>query len=155
MSAHTRSRVRSFAWKRCLFNSLLAGLVLGVAGRVAMRLAALESAVPSGASVGGSLEVILFGIAVGAPPSLALGIARQQWRIPRGCGMAAAAALFLPLMTWQPPAAASALTATPDRPLLTLLFFTIAFLAYGWVLELQLQASAKGDGHHHSGVDDD
>ena len=113
-----------------------AGVTLGVAARVAMRLIALQAGVSPEFSLGGSLEVILFGIIVGAPVALIVWASRYRFRLPVWSGVIAGLVLFAALATWQPPAARSALGATPDRPIATAAVFAAVFALYGAILDV-------------------
>jgi hypothetical protein len=101
-----------------------------------MRGVAVEADVRRGFSIGGSLEVVAFGALLGAPVALAFWAARRRWRLPRGAGTAVGLLLLAVLSIFQPPAASSALGATPDSPLATGLLFTAAFGSYGLLLDL-------------------
>jgi hypothetical protein len=121
---------------RLVFMSAGAGLALGLAGRVLMRLIALESGLPGRFSPGGSLEVVAFGALIGAPVALVFWVARPRIRIPAPW---AGSVLGLLLMGWfslaRPPAARSALAGTPDTPLLTWLGFLSVFVLWGTALD--------------------
>ncbi len=113
-----------------------AGVVLGVAARIAMRLIALQAGVSSGFSLGGSVEVVLLGAVLGTPVALAFWACRLYWRLPAWSGVLLALGLFAILALWPTPAARGALAATTDAPVVTAVIFAAAFLAYGVVLEL-------------------
>lgn len=121
---------------RIVLASGLRGLLLGVAGRAAMRLVALEAGVPVSSSTGGSLEVMAFGALVGAPVALVFFLvrARVRTRYPWP-GLLTGLALFTILALAPPPAARSALGGTPDTPAATALAFAVVFAAWGLALE--------------------
>lgn len=129
-----RGDVRSFAgW---LLLAACAGLTLGVAARVAMRLVALQADVSPGFSFGGSVEVVLYGALVGTPVALLYWVCRQRVRLPAWAGVTIGLVLFAFLATWQPPSARSALRDTPDAPVATSLLFAGVFVVYGVALEM-------------------
>ena len=113
-----------------------AGVWLGLASRIAMRIVAFEAGTNVGFSAGGSLEVVAFGTIVGAPVALVLWACRRRWQLPRWSGTAAGMLLFFILVVFQPPAAKSALAATPDMPLATALLFAAAFASFGVLLDV-------------------
>ncbi len=133
MSVWCPSRTVSVAgW---LIASLCAGVWLGVAGRAAMRVVALEAGVNPEFSAGGSLEVVAFGVILGAPVALAVWGCRARWPLPSWTGVAIGVLLFSIMALVQPPAARSALAGTPDSPVLTAWLFGLAFVSYGAVLD--------------------
>jgi hypothetical protein len=113
-----------------------AGAVLGVAARVAMRLVALQAGIPSEFSLGGSIEIVLFGAILGAPVALAFWACRRYWRLPAGSGVLLTLGLFAILALWPTPAARGALAATNDAPAVTAVIFGAAFVVYGVALEM-------------------
>ena len=121
------------AW---LLRAACAGMALGIATRVAMRLVALQADVPSAFSLGGSVEVVLLGTIVGAPAALVYWGCRHRFRLPPWSGVIAALLLFAALAARPTPAARSALGATADAPLVTAAIFGAAFVVYGVVLEV-------------------
>lgn len=135
MSDHALG-IRTRQLTRTLAVSCLSGLLLGAAARVTMRFVALEAGVSVALSLGGSLEVVTFGALVGTPVALLFFVFRlrvQVWRPWLGllCGFS----LFAVLGALPPPAARSALAATPDTPALTVLAFGVLFVAWGLMLE--------------------
>lgn len=112
-----------------------AGLALGVAARVGMRLIALQADASPEFSFGGSVEVVLFGIIVGTPVALIVWVCRYRFRLPARTGVIAGLVLFGVLALWQPPATRSALRATPDAPIATGAVFGAVFVVYGVVLD--------------------
>ena len=119
-----------------LLVSCLSGVLLGVAARMAMRFVALESGVPTGLSLGGSLEVVAFGATIGTPAALlffAYRVRVQRWR--PWLGLLYASCLFAVLSAAPPQAGRSALASTPDTPAATALAFGVLFVAWGLMLE--------------------
>ena len=125
--------------------ALGAGLTLGVAARVAMRLVALQANVNPEFSLAGSLEVVLFGIVGGAPLALIVWACRYQFRLPVWTGLTAGLLLFAALAIWPPPAARSALGATPDAPSATAAVFALVFAVYGMVLDALWHSQQPGE----------
>jgi hypothetical protein len=116
--------------------SVVAGVMLGLAARVVMRLVALESGLDPGFSLGGSLEVMAFGGLVGAPAAAAFLIVRGRLLVAGWWpGLVFGAALFVALTLAQPPAARSAMAGTPDTPAATVLAFAAMFVGWGGSLE--------------------
>jgi hypothetical protein len=112
-----------------------AGAVLGIATRVAMRLVAWQAGMNSSFSLSGSLEIVLFGMLIGAPVALLYWVCRDRFALPRLAGVGAALGLFAVLAAWPTSSARSALAATPDTPIVTAVIFGTAFLVYGAALE--------------------
>jgi hypothetical protein len=112
-----------------------AGAALGVSARVAMRVIAWQANVSPEFSFAGSAEVVLFGIVVGAPVALLVWACRHRVRLPAWAGVIVSLMLFGVLAVWQPPAARSALLATPDAPAVTALMFLGVFGVYGVVVD--------------------
>lgn len=119
-----------------LILAICSGLILGAASRVAMRVVALEANERVGFSVGGSVEVVGFGVLVGAPVAIVFWICRSWRPLPLGSGLVVAAVLFTILALVPPPAAKSALDAMNDTPIATAFAFAAAFALYGVALEL-------------------
>jgi hypothetical protein len=120
-----------------LSASVLSGVALGLAARLAMRFVALESGLDVGFSVGGSLEVIAFGVLAGAPCALVFLLARRRLATAAlWPGLACGVLVFLGLWLVRPPAAQSALAGTPDTPAATFAAFAVVFAAWGMGLEL-------------------
>ncbi len=111
------------------------GLALGLAGRAAMRLVALQADVSPEFSWGGSAEVVLFGTLVGTPVALIFWALRARFRLPVWAGVWVGLAVFSVMATFPSPAARSALSGIPDAPVATAVVFAGAFVAYGLVLE--------------------
>jgi hypothetical protein len=111
------------------------GLWLGVTGRVAMRIVALDVGLRPGLSAGGTAEVVAFGTLLGTPVALALWWLRRRLSLPAGTGLLVGLALFAVLALIPPPAARSALAAlSADHRQAAALPFAVAFVSYGaWV----------------------
>ncbi|MGH9350385.1 MAG: hypothetical protein ACRD26_24305 [Vicinamibacterales bacterium] len=121
---------------RTLVVSCLSGLLLGVAARVTMRFVALEARMPVGFSLGGSLEVVAFGAIIGSPVAFVFFALRSRVQARRPWpGLLCGLILFGVLSAVPPPAARSALAATPDTLAATALAFGVLFVAWGLVLE--------------------
>ena len=114
--------------------ALGAGLWLGVAGRIAMRLVSLEVGGELEFSVMGSVEVVLFGMLLGAPVAVVFWLARSRWKLPAWSGLIVGLLLFVAIALLPPDPARSALAATPDSPASTALLFGLAFASYGALL---------------------
>lgn len=126
-----------------LAASIVAGVLLGAAARVAMRWVAIDAGLDPGFSIGGSIEVLAFGVLIGSPVALGLGAAACRWRLPHGSGLAAASALLIVLSVVPPPAARSAIATVPDSMGQALAVFAGAFLLYGLSLELLVHRCRK------------
>ena len=73
----TRARPAPRDWLRCLLWGIgIGAVILGVAGRIAMRGIAVLSGAPPGFSLGGSLTVVLLGAASGLAGALILMVVR-------------------------------------------------------------------------------
>ena len=70
------------AWIRLFGSAIVAGLVLGAAGRAVMYFVALEAGEAAGFSLGGSVDVILFGALVGTPVALVFWLVRPRVPLP-------------------------------------------------------------------------
>ncbi len=118
-----------------LVAGLAGGMVLGVGGRLAMRLVAVGADLDPGFSWGGTGEVLATGLFIGVPAALVFVALRRfipgpgVWR-----GAAFGVLLFLALVVVPPPAARSAASSV-GRPLLTVSLFGPLFLLYGMVVE--------------------
>ena len=123
-------------WLRRVGLALVAGLLLGVASRVVMRVIGLLSGGVEGFSWGGTIEIVLFGILIGAPIALFFLALRSHldWRRP-WAGVALGVALFAATALNPPPSAASAMAGTADPPLATAALFAALWLGFGLLLE--------------------
>lgn len=116
--------------------SLACGVVLGVAIRLVMRWIALESGVDPDSSLGGTLEVVVFGASVGTPIAFFFLLLRPLIPLPKPwAGVVGGGLLFAIAATIPTPAARSALAATPDTPAFTAMAFAVALV--GWMMALE------------------
>lgn len=131
---------------RAIGVALIGGVLLGVGGRVVMRLIALGAGVPPGFSLGGTVEVIATGVLIGAPAAL-LWLAVRRWlggRLWRG---AAYGALVLAALTLvPPPAARSAFSGVGDLGL-TLGLFGPLFVLFGAAVDYAGRLLTIGSPH--------
>lgn len=114
---------------------LVAGIVLGILGRIAMRVIALRAGFGGSGSLGGTLEVIATGVIIGGGAGLVYGGVRR-W-LPRGSmvrGLLLGSGLTVFFWLYQPPAARSALSGT-GHPGLALGVFGICFVIFGFLVE--------------------
>jgi hypothetical protein len=77
----------SVPWRRALvtvgYGAALGALILGIGGRIAMRVVATSTTGTSGFSLGGTLTVVFLGAASGAVAGVILSITRALlWRWP-------------------------------------------------------------------------
>jgi len=127
--------------------ALIAGIALGVGARFVMRVIAWISGMPGAFSPGGSLEVIVFGALIGVPVALVFfGLRRRVPVAPPWPGPVTGAGLFAVLALMPPPAAQSALTGTPDPPVVTALLFLMLCVCFGAGLEWRWQRTRTVDG---------
>lgn len=122
---------------RVLVAASAAGVGLGVAARLAMRLVALAVGMPGSFSAGGSFEVILFGALLGTPLAALFFQVRRRipWPAPLP-GLLFGLAIFGVLSAIPPPAARSALASTPGSAGITAVVFAAVFAAWGIALDL-------------------
>lgn len=122
---------------RLLIAALLAGVLVGVAARLLMRLIAVQSGLAGEYTRHGTLAVVLFGTLVGGPLAAAFWLSRPRLPIrPPFAGLGLGALVTVLLILYPPPSARSALDATPDTPALTWLGFGLLLMAWGVALEL-------------------
>lgn len=115
-----------------MLGSVAAGVGLGIAARVLMRVIALEAGLPGAYSFGGSFEVVLFGLIVGAPIALAFRLVRPRIPLRRPfAGLALGTVMTVVLALLPPASARSALQGTPDTPVLTFAGFWLLFTLWG------------------------
>lgn len=67
---------------RMIAAAVAACAVLGLGARLLMRLIALEAGLRRHFSLGGSLEVVLFGVLLGAPVAAGFWLVRPRLRLP-------------------------------------------------------------------------
>ncbi|MCJ7422371.1 hypothetical protein [Sphingomicrobium astaxanthinifaciens] len=146
----TAPRALGRAARTLLSGAALGALVLGVGGRVVMRLLALSDAAPPGFSWGGTGEVIAYGALVGVGGGLLLLLLGLLWgQSPRrgvllGLLTYGAAALTLPAHI------AATTAALGERAAPALMLFGVCFLLYGWLLDRLAPATPfaqRGRGH--------
>ena len=120
---------------RLVAAAALAGLVLGVVGRIAMRWIALEAGLEGGGTWGGTVEVVAFGALIGTPVALIFLLVRPRiaLRVP-WAGVIGGIVFFALAVLLRPPSARSALSGTPDTPVFTALAFLIVLT--GWMVGL-------------------
>lgn len=128
-------------WRKAaigLVAGIAGGVVLGIGGRAAMRVIALAAGLSPGFSPGGTVEVAVTGLIIGAPGALLFALLRRFFprrAIPAG---ALFGALLLAALTVLPPPAARSAAASVDRIGLTLAAFAPVFIAYGilvaWIM---------------------
>jgi protein-S-isoprenylcysteine O-methyltransferase Ste14 len=120
---------------RWVAEAVVAGVVLGAAARLAMRVLAWLSGTAGGFSRGGSVEIVVFGALLGAPVALAVfGI--RQWRRWEHAwvGVWVGLALYLAAVVRPSPSAQSALAASPLAGWQIFAIFGAVFLAFGaWI----------------------
>jgi mannose-6-phosphate isomerase-like protein (cupin superfamily) len=118
------------------------GFLLGLGGRLAMRIIAVAAGIDARATLGGSLEVVLTGLAFGIPAGIVFALLRHRGLLTgRGCGALFGAGGFAVVGVLPPPAARSAL-ADVGHPGLSALLFGVLFVAAGWLLERLLGGRA-------------
>jgi hypothetical protein len=120
-----------------VIRAIAAGLLLGVGGRVVMRAIALLAGLAPESSLGGSLEVILFGCVLGVPVALVFFALRT--RAEPGAwwpGLATGVALGIGITLIPPGPARGALAGTPIHPGIAIALFLGLFAIYGLLLEL-------------------
>jgi hypothetical protein len=128
--------VRTRAPLRVAAAGVVAGVVLGILGRLAMAGLAWIGGSPPRFSLGGSAEVVAFGFLAGLPAAAVLGLwlrwapGRAVWK-----GLAVGLALFAVLLVVPPPAARSAAAGAPEAVRqAAVALFAVAFALYGLLL---------------------
>jgi hypothetical protein len=135
------------AVSRASMRAVASGVLLGAMARLVMRGVALEADVPTGFSIGGSLEVVGFGAMVGTPVALLFALVRARVDLSRPwLGAIVGALVFGVLATLLPPSAASALRDTPDAPVATAVSFGVMFVVWGMLMDLLMTARAPTHG---------
>lgn len=127
---------------RWMAEAILAGVLLGTAARLAMRVLAWLAGSAGGFSRGGSVEIVVFGALLGAPIALALFLLRQWrgWTHP-WIGLWTALALYIGALARPSPSAQAALASSPLPGWQVLLIFGLVFFAFGLWIDL---ARARG-----------
>ena len=123
---------------RWIAEAIVAGVLLGTAARLAMRVLVWLAGGGGGFSRGGSVEIVVFGALLGAPIALAVFAVRQWrgWRHP-WVGVLAALALYLAAVARPSPSARSALAASSLPGWQIFLVFGLVFLAFGAWIDLR------------------
>jgi protein-S-isoprenylcysteine O-methyltransferase Ste14 len=126
---------------RWIAEAILAGVLLGAAARLAMRVLAWLAGTGSGFSRGGSVEIVVFGALLGAPLALAVFGIRgwRRWRHP-WVGVWTALGLYIGALARPSPSAQAALAASPVPGWQILLLFGLVFLAFGLWIDLRWHA---------------
>ena len=113
-------------------GALLGALILGLGGRIVMRLLALAIARDPSFSVGGTAEVIAYGAIVGVMSAVLLAIARpflpRRWPIQ---GLMLAALGYAGTIATLPEHIANTARPFADRMPLVLALFGLCFLLFG------------------------
>lgn len=121
---------------RMIGAGLAAGLVLGVAARFVMRIIALEAGRPGNFSLGGTVDVVAFGMLLGTPLAVLFWSVRSRLPVRRPlAGLVLGLLMFGVLALVPPPSARSAMAATPDTPLHTLLELAILLAVWGCAVD--------------------
>ncbi len=118
-----------------LLAGTIGGLLLGIGGRIAMRVIAIGAGIDGGFSLGGSAEVLATGLIMGTPAGLVYVVLRRY--VPRSglwTGAVFGALYFSMFVLIPPPAARSALDGVGHLPL-SLSLFGPLFVTYGVVVE--------------------
>lgn len=118
--------MRRFA-RSAFLGLLLGALILGIGGRLVMRLTALIANQPGGFSLGGSVEVIATGAFFGLLAGLILpifGKRLRRWHAP----VLAACVFLLVALSSDAARGAASTVATPDRWLVLLLFYMLLLM---------------------------
>jgi len=137
---------------RLVVAAAVAGLGLGVGARLLMRLIALEAGLPGSYSLGGSVDVVLFGLLLGGPIAAGFWLIRPRLAWRRPFAGVALGTMLLALFALLPPASArSALAGTPDTPLFTLLGFGLLLIGWGAALELVARPARARSGRSRGG----
>jgi len=127
-------------WSRIrvgLIAGLAGGLVLGLGGRIIMRILAIVAQTGAGFSVGGTIEVLLTGVFIGVPAALVFVFVRKHIPLPGlQRGVLFGVVLFLLLVLVPPPAARSASSGLTEVAPYTLGLFGVLFVVYGIVVEM-------------------
>lgn len=126
---------------RWMAEATLAGVLLGAAARLAMRVLAWLAGTSGGYSRGGSVEIVVFGALLGTPIALAVMLLRQWrgWRHP-WVGVWTALALYIGALARPSPSAQAALASSPLPGWQILLIFALVFVAFGLWIDLRWHA---------------
>ena len=126
---------------RLVAEAVLAGVLLGTAARVAMRVLVWLAGTAGGFSRGGSVEIVVFGAILGAPVALAV-LAIRQWRGWQHpwVGVWTALTLYLAAVARPSPSAQDALASSPLPAWQIVFVFGTAFLAFGLWIDMRWHA---------------
>ena len=122
-------------------EAIVAGVLLGTAARLAMRVLVWLAGGAGGFSRGGSVEIVVFGALLGAPIALAVFAVRQWrgWQHP-WVGVWTGLALYLAAVARPSPSAQSALAASALPGWQIFLIFGLVFVAFGLWIDLRWHA---------------
>ncbi len=131
-----RWNLRAARAARVALLGLLAGIWLGVLGRAVMAALAMVGGSRPRLSLGGSFEVVAFGVLIGLPATIVFVVLRRWVPGPPVLhGALVGLALFALLVALPPPAARSAASGSPQEVRLAAVpLFGLAFLLYGLTL---------------------
>ncbi|HEY7411593.1 MAG TPA: hypothetical protein VII13_12655 [Vicinamibacteria bacterium] len=122
-----------------LAGALAGALVLGLGGRAVMRAIALRAGAATGFSLGGTLDVVAFGLLTGVAAGAAWGWLRPRVHLPPVArGAALGALVFALLVALPPPAARGAFAGFTGHAALVLGLFAAVFVAFGLAVEALL-----------------
>ena len=129
---------------RWVAEAVLAGVLLGLAARLAMRVLAWLSGSAGGFSRGGSVEIVVFGALLGTPVALAVFGIRQWrgWRHP-WVGLWTALALFTAAVARPSPSAQSALAASALPGWQIVAIFALVFAAFGVWMDVRWHQATR------------
>ena len=119
-------------------EAILAGVLLGTAARLAMRVVVWLAGSTGGFSRGGSVEIVVFGALLGTPVALAIFTVRQWrgWQHP-WVGVWTGIALYLAAVARPSPSAQSALATSPVPGWQIVLLFGLVFVIFGLWIDLR------------------
>jgi hypothetical protein len=118
-------------------RAIIAGVILGVGGRLAMRAIGMAAGAPTAFSLGGSLEVVAFGALVGIPVAIVFLLARARSRTAAWWpGILIGLLVLLAFVILPPGPARGAFASTRVTPIMVFGPFVVLFAAYGLTLEL-------------------
>ena len=122
-----------------LFGLIVGAVVLGVGGRIVMSAIALLGRITPTWSLGGSIDVIVFGGSVGAVSGLVYVLVRPYLPGPQlGKGLLTGLLLFGGMVLIRPPSARSAMAGFTHLTVPILLMFGAICLVYGVVLAVAI-----------------
>ncbi|MGQ0650381.1 MAG: hypothetical protein ACT4P7_22805 [Gemmatimonadaceae bacterium] len=122
--------------RRAVPRAVLAGILLGLAARLVMRVIAILASAVEGFSWEATLELVVLGIMVGAPLALLFFLVRPRLRLRRPwAGVVYGVVVFVVSAVFPPAAARSAMAGTPDDPRVTAALFAVLWIGFGLLLE--------------------